>query len=399
MNTAINTISLSDTDRHWMTRALQLAARGLFTVSPNPCVGCVIVKDGRNIGEGFHQQAGCAHAEVNALSGLSLEGAEGTQDATVYVTLEPCCHHGKTPPCTSALINAKVARVVVTQVDPNPLVSGQGIAQLRAAGITVDVVQALILQDKTEPLNLGFLQRMRGGLPLVRVKLAVSMDGRTALANGESQWLTGEAARQDVQYLRAQSCAIISSARTVLQDQARLTVRAEQWPNAYPTVPMMYSDQQGKVRQPLRVIVDRQQRMPIDHVFFQQPGRTLWCVAKQPAQIPERVDVLQVPFFDQNNGAQNNGLDLTFILRELAKRQCNEVLVEAGPRLASGFLEHNLVDEIYIYMAPLILGDQAKPLFYTQLEALNQAKRWQLHSVDRIDNDVRLIWSRACLLD
>lgn len=392
---------LDEQDIHWLRQAWQLAARGLFTVSPNPCVGCVMVKDGRLLAEGFHQQAGGAHAEVNALKHLTLADSQG---ATVYVTLEPCCHQGKTPPCTQALINAQVARVVVAQVDPNPLVAGQGIAQLRAAGILVDVqavdvqaevaltdvVQTGLAQTEAQSLNRGFFQRMRKGLPRVRIKMAASMDGRTALANGESQWLTGAAARQDVQYLRAQSCAIISSAATVLADHARLTVRPDTWPIAYPPVPMAYADQQGQVRQPLRVIVDAKRRLPIDHPIFQQPGRSLWCVAQPFCLSAANVDVLAVPLLD--NQLQADGLDLAFILRELAKRQCNEVLIEAGPRLASSFLAQQLVDEIWLYQAPLLLGDSAKPLFYAQLEQLNQAKRWSLHSVARFDQDVRLIW-------
>jgi diaminohydroxyphosphoribosylaminopyrimidine deaminase/5-amino-6-(5-phosphoribosylamino)uracil reductase len=415
--------TLNEHDRHWLGHAWQLAQRGLFTVSPNPCVGCVIVKDGRLLAEGFHQQAGGAHAEVNALQNLSLADSQG---ATLYVTLEPCCHQGKTPPCTQALIRAKLARVVVAQIDPNPLVAGQGIAQLRAAGICVDVqtavvqtgivqtgivqtgivqtgivqtgiVQTGIAQTEAQSLNRGFFQRMRTGLPRVRIKMAASMDGRTALANGESQWLTGAAARQDVQYLRAQSCAIISSAATVLADHARLTVRPDTWPIAYPPVPMAYADQQGHVRQPLRVIVDAKRRLPIDHPIFQQHGRTLWCVAQPFSPSAPNVDVLPVPLLDDE--WQADGLDLAFILRELAKRQCNEVLIEAGPRLASSFLAQQWVDEIWLYQAPLILGDQAKPLFYTQLEQLSQAKRWSLHSVDRFDQDVRLIWSRSCLPD
>ena len=299
-----NASPLNTTDRHWLAHAWQLAQRGLFTVSPNPCVGCVIVKDGRLLAEGFHQQAGCAHSEINALKNLTISD---TQGATVYVTLEPCCHQGKTPPCTQALINANVARVVVAQIDPNPLVAGQGVAQLRAAGICVDVqavdvqavdvqsndVQTDVLQPVAQSLNRGFMQRMRTGLPRVRIKMAASMDGRTALANGESQWLTGAAARQDVQYLRAQSCAIISSAATVLADHARLTVRPDAWPIAYPSVPMAYADQQGQVRQPLRVIVDAKRRLPIDHPIFQQPGRTLWCVAQPPT--PSTTQPLDYP--------------------------------------------------------------------------------------------------------
>jgi diaminohydroxyphosphoribosylaminopyrimidine deaminase/5-amino-6-(5-phosphoribosylamino)uracil reductase len=376
----------NQTDLHWMAHALKLAERGRFTVSPNPCVGCVIIQHDQLIGEGFHQQAGCAHAEINALAGLPIEATRG---ATVYVTLEPCCHHGRTPPCTQALIAAQIKRVVIAQRDPNPLVAGQGIAQLRQAGIEVDIG---VMQAQAEQLNRGFLQRMRSGLPRITVKMAASLDGRTALANGQSQWITGEASRQDVQYLRAQSCAIISSAATVLNDNARLTVRPQQWPDAYPSVPVDYPYQQQRVRQPLRVILDRTQRLPLEHAIFSQPGRTLWCVADIPKQLPDRVDYLQVPVI-------HDQLDLHFIVQALAQRQCNEVLVEAGPQLASSFIQQNLVDDICVYLAPIILGDQAKPLFYAQLDALSQAKRWQLQSMTRIDDDVRLTWSRLCSPD
>jgi len=320
-----------------MSRALQLAERGLFTTDPNPRVGCVIVKDSQIVGEGWHQRAGEGHAEVNALKDAGLHA----KYADCYVTLEPCSHFGRTPPCADALINAGVRRVFIAMMDPNPRVAGSGIARLEAAGIEVTVG---ILREQAEKLNLGFCQRMRIGRPYVRSKMAMSVDGRTAMASGESKWITGTAARQDVQKLRARSSAILTGIGTVIADNPALSVRPEGW---YP---------QQTIRQPLRVVVDSQLRMPTDAKIFADNAKVLiaTCIA---ATTISQAEVCNLP-------SDNNGVDLSALMTELAKREINEVMVEAGSRLNGALLAAGLIDELVVYMAAKIMGDGAKGLFY-----------------------------------
>ncbi|MCH8544149.1 MAG: bifunctional diaminohydroxyphosphoribosylaminopyrimidine deaminase/5-amino-6-(5-phosphoribosylamino)uracil reductase RibD [Alcanivorax sp.] len=330
-----------DTDRRHMSRALRLARRGRFTTDPNPRVGCVLVQQGSVVGEGWHERAGEPHAERHALS-MAGEQARG---ATCYVTLEPCSHTGRTGPCADALVAAGVARVVVAMGDPNPLVSGRGLEILESAGIDVTCG---ILEAEARALNPGFIQRMETGRPLVRVKLAMSLDGRTAMASGESQWITGAAAREDVQQLRARSSAIVSGIGTVLADQPAFTVRPESWQHAeYPALP---------VRQPLRVVMDRHARTPVDAAVVTGPGECLILCADEADA--EAVSALRAA----GAAVQQGDWHPAAVLAALGQRGCNEVLVESGPVLAGAFVTAGCVDELVLYMAPALLGDGARPL-------------------------------------
>lgn len=354
-------------DSQWMAHALQLAERGLYTTSPNPRVGCLLVKDGQVIGEGWHERAGEPHAEVHALrtAGKSAHGA------TAYVTLEPCSHHGRTPPCTDALIAAGVSRVVTAVQDPNPKVAGQGIAQLRAAGIQVECG---LMETAARELNIGFFSRMTRGLPWVRSKIAASIDGRTALANGTSQWITGEAARRDVQHWRARSCAVLTGIGTVLADDPQLNVRGED-----ATV----------VRQPLRVVLDGELRMAPAAKMMQGAGGLIYTVStdtnKQSALQARGAEVVVLP----GSGAR---VDLSAVLCDLAQRGINEVLVEAGCTLNGALLKAGLVDELVLYLAPQLLGDMARGIANLgELTQLDQRVELAWQDVRNVGNDLRII--------
>ena len=327
------------THEHFMARALQLAERGLFTTDPNPRVGCVIVKDGDVVGEGWHQRTGEAHAEVNALA----DAGDQANGADCYVTLEPCSHFGRTPPCADALIRAGVNRVFIAMADPNPIVSGNGINRLKDAGIAVTVG---LLEQQAEGLNPGFCQRMRSGRPYVRSKIAMSLDGRTAMASGESQWITGPDARQDVQKLRARSSAILTGIGTVLKDDPALTVRPEgDW---YP--------EDEAISQPLRVVVDSQLQIPTQARVFNNDNKVL-IASTLNAPLASIMDILTLPVHD-------NQVDLNALMAALAEREINEVTVEAGAVLNGALLRAGLIDELVIYMAPKLMGDSAKGLFH-----------------------------------
>lgn len=330
-------MSFSGDDARHMARALVLAARGLYTTDPNPRVGCVLVKDGQVVGEGWHERAGEPHAEVHALraAGAAARGA------TAYVTLEPCCHHGRTPPCTRALMEAGVARVVAAMPDPNPRVARQGVAELERAGIRVEIG---LLAAEAERLNPGFVSRMTRGRPYVRVKLAASLDGRTALASGESKWITGESARADVQRLRARSSAILTGVGTVLADDPSLTVR----------------DVEIK-RQPLRVVVDGNLSMRADARLLRLPGKTLVVTAADDADYAE--PLLEAGAEVMVLAAGAGRVDLALLMQDLAVREVNELLVEAGATVCGALLEAGLVDELVLYLAPHLLGSSARGLF------------------------------------
>lgn len=359
-------------DHAHMAHALQLAARGLYTAHPNPRVGCVIVRDSEIVGAGWHQHTGGPHAEIHALQ----QAGERARGATAYVTLEPCCHHGRTPPCTDALINAGISRVVAAMHDPNPRVAGEGLKLLAGAGITVE---SGLLQAAAEKLNRGFIMRMRSGRPFVRVKLAMTLDGRTATASGESKWITGEAARADAQRLRAESSAILTGINTVLADDPQLTVRlAEEHLN------------------PLRVVLDTRLRMPPGARMLQEPGRTLILTAdgdgtKHAALAQAGATVARLPH-------GTGGIDLPAALRTLAaEHEVNEVLVEAGPLLSGALLSAGLADELVIYMAPMLLGDSARGLMRLQpdIEQLMQRIALDIVEMRPVGHDWRITAHRA----
>ena len=365
----------SSADQQYMQRANQLARRGQYTTAPNPNVGCVLVKDGQIIGEGWHVRAGEGHAEVNAIA--SVNDPAAVVGCTAYVTLEPCNHTGRTGPCTEALVSAGVARVVVAMDDPNPLVAGSGTARLRQAGITVD---SGLFGDEAAALNPGYIKRMRTGLPRVRLKMAASLDGRTAMANGESQWITGAAARGDVQCLRAASGAIVTGIGTVLSDDPSLTVRADQLP--------LENAASVAARQPLRVVLDSQLRLPSSAKLLQQPGQT--AVVCGDVSLLDRVTntfpaatLLACP-----DG--HGGIDLLKLLRWLGEQQINEVLVEAGATLAGAFWQQGLVDLLTVYIAPVLLGSAARPLLELPFDRMAEAQRLQVVDWRPVGDDWRI---------
>ena len=348
-------------DHAHMARALQLAAQGLYTTTPNPRVGCVIVKDDCIVGEGWHEHAGTPHAEIHALKAAG--GA--ARGATVYVTLEPCSHHGRTPPCAESLIRAGVARVVAAMNDPNPLVAGGGIDMLTLAGIQAEVG---LMENEARALNPGFISRMTRQRPWVRLKTASTLDGKTALSNGQSQWITGEAARADVQKLRARACAILTGSGTVLDDNPRMNVRDF-----------------DIGRQPLRVIVDSTLRTPADAAIL---PALIACHHADPvaraALEQAGAEVIELP-------GTGDRVDLVALLTLLSQRGINELHVEAGAALNGALLAAGLVDEWVAYMAPMAVGNDARGLFdQPPLASLADATRFRLSDVRQIGDDLRL---------
>ncbi|MHB0765344.1 bifunctional diaminohydroxyphosphoribosylaminopyrimidine deaminase/5-amino-6-(5-phosphoribosylamino)uracil reductase RibD [Stutzerimonas sp. NM35] len=364
---------MSMSDQAWMAHALRLARQGLYSTHPNPRVGCVIVKNDELIGEGWHVRAGEPHAEVHALR----QAGERACGATAYVTLEPCSHHGRTPPCAEALVTAGVARVVAAMRDPNPLVAGRGLERLRSAGIEV---ASGILEDEARELNIGFVKRMESGLPFLRAKLAMSLDGRTAMASGESQWITGPAARAEVQRLRAHSSVVLTGADTVLMDDARLTVRAaELGLDAGQTALALQ-------RPPLRVLVDGRQRVPLDAPFF-QAGPALVASASG-----ERAEAYRAAGHELLTLTSGQGrVDLPVLLATLAERGANEVLLEAGPRLAGAFAALGLIDEYQIFVAAKFLGSSARPLLDLPLERMSEARALRIEDIRAFGDDWRIV--------
>jgi len=360
-------------DTRMMARALQLARRGRFWAMPNPHVGCVLTRAGAIIGEGCTRPAGGNHAEIEA-----LHAAGDARGACAYVTLEPCSHRGRTGPCADALLTAGITRVVAAMVDPNPRVSGQGLAKLRDAGVEV---QCGLLEDQARQVNPGFIARMTRGRGRVRAKLAMSLDGRTAMASGESQWITGAAARRDVQRLRAMSCAVVTGVETVLADDCALTVRQSE---------LGLPAEQARLaaaRQPLRVVLDSRLRTPATARVLAADAPTLLChdasVSLRPELVATGAEVLALA----RTGA---GLDLAGLMAELAARQCNEILVESGPRLAGSLLQAGLLDELIIYVAPLLLGNLARPLLELPLERMAQKVPLQVVDARRVGPDWRI---------
>ncbi|WP_130099186.1 bifunctional diaminohydroxyphosphoribosylaminopyrimidine deaminase/5-amino-6-(5-phosphoribosylamino)uracil reductase RibD [Siccibacter turicensis] len=365
-------------DEFYMARALRLAEQGIFTTHPNPRVGCVIVRDGEIVGEGFHYRAGEPHAEVHALR-MAGDKARG---ATAYVTLEPCSHHGRTPPCCEALIEAGVARVVAAMQDPNPQVAGRGLYRLQQAGI--EVSHGLMMSE-AEALNRGFLKRMRTGFPFIQLKMGASLDGRTAMASGESQWITSPQARRDVQRLRAQSHAILTSSATVLADDPALTVR---WGELDQPTRERYAE--SEVRQPLRIVLDSQSRVTPAHRIVNQPGETWLARPRADEQTwPTGVEQFIVP-------EHNGHLDLVLMMMQLGKRQINSIWVEAGATLAGVLLQAGLVDELIVYLAPKLLGDDARGLCRLPgLETLAAAPALKFSEVRQVGPDLCLHLTHA----
>ncbi|MCP4210648.1 MAG: bifunctional diaminohydroxyphosphoribosylaminopyrimidine deaminase/5-amino-6-(5-phosphoribosylamino)uracil reductase RibD [Halieaceae bacterium] len=362
----------SPTDISYMARALQLARRGRYSCMPNPHVGCVLARAGEVIGEGHTRPAGGNHAEIEA-----LQAAGNAQGATAYVTLEPCSHQGKTGPCADALVKAGVVRVVASMTDPNPEVAGQGLARLRAAGIAVECG---VLEKEARALNPGFIARMSRGRGRVRAKLAMSLDGRTAMASGESQWITSAAARQDVQRLRAGSCAVLTGIGTVLSDDCALTVRPVEL-----GLPPEQADL-ACLRQPLRVVLDSRLQTPPDARVLAGDAPTYLChsaaVSASTALQATGASFLSLP---QGEG----GLAFSALFSFLAEQQCNEILVESGPRLAGALLQAGYLDELIVYMAPALMGSQARPLLQLPLDEMAEKVPLTFIDVRTVGKDIR----------
>ena len=358
--------SFTAADCEYMARALQLARLGVYTAHPNPRVGCVLVKDGKIVGEGWHRKTGEAHAEVAALE----DAGANASGATTYVTLEPCSHQGKTPPCADALIAAGVADVVAAMVDPNDKVSGNGHSALEGAGISV---RTGLMQEEAAALNEGFLSRMQRGRPLVRLKIAASLDGRTAMANGESQWITGAAARDDVQRLRAASGAVMVGIGTVLADDPGLNVRRD--------------DLDNDGMQPLRVVLDSNLQMPASARMLSLPGATLVLGTQDSERSVLEAAGASVQLVDEHD----NGVDLTAVMSKLADLEINDVLVEAGPTLAGSILASDLVDELVIYQAPHIMGSESRGMFTTpNWRKIDQRLNLEIVDVRKIGTDLKI---------
>ncbi|GAA6185620.1 bifunctional diaminohydroxyphosphoribosylaminopyrimidine deaminase/5-amino-6-(5-phosphoribosylamino)uracil reductase RibD [Aliiglaciecola sp. NS0011-25] len=365
--------NFSNLDHHLMSIALKLASKGQFTTTPNPNVGCVIAnQNGDVLGQGWHHKAGTPHAEVHALK----QAGDKALGATAYVTLEPCSHFGKTPPCADALIYAGVKRVVAAMVDPNPKVAGSGLKRLSEQGI--DVSHGL-MTEQAELLNRGFIKRMKYNRPWLTVKLAASLDGKTALANGHSQWITGAAARSDVQEHRARSCAILSGSGTVLADNPSLNVRYNELSHAKTWIT------ESELRQPLRIILDGKNQLTDNLKMFDLDGRNLIINRKHNPSIRASVEQVQI-------NSLGNKLDLQAMLQILSERQLNEVWVEAGGRLAGALVQQDLVDELILYQAPKLLGDKGQNLFVMdELTQMNQAKMLRWSTVRMVGNDLKMV--------
>lgn len=364
-------MSFTELDHQYMVRAIELAFEGRFTTAPNPNVGSVIVRDGEIVGEGYHRQAGGPHAEVFALR----QAEHLALGATCYVTLEPCSHYGRTGPCALALVNAGVKKVIVAMLDPNPLVAGRGIQILQDAGIEVQVG---LLEEQARALNPGFLSRMERQKPYIRLKLATSLDGRIALSNGKSQWISSAESRSDVQLMRAQAHAILSTATTVLADNARLTVRAEGL-----AIPFL---DDGSVRQPIRVILDRSLKLSGHELLFSQNGPIVLVHDKQFNAGFEHPHVRFIAL-----DSDESGLDLNELMSVLAKEQINDLWVEAGAVLAGSLWQAGLVDELIVYQAPVLLGDKAKAMLQLpNYSELCEAQHFVWTSVQAMGPDLKL---------
>jgi len=365
-------------DHQYMVRALQLAARGSYTTRPNPCVGCVIVRDNEVVGEGWHQRAGGPHAEVDALA----RAGDRARGATVYVTLEPCCHHGRTPPCTEALINAGVRRVVAAMPDPNPAVAGQGIERLRAAGITVETGMC---ESQAGGLNPGHIMHAIAGRPYVRCKIATTLDGHSATATGESKWITSAEARRDVQRFRARSSAIMTGSGTLLADDPRLDVRAND---------LIDTDQEvavNTIEPPWRIIIDSGLKTPSTASVFSTPGRILIASAGNGPDDARR-QLLQKGAMISDFPGSTGRVELTSVMKYVSGLQINEVLLEAGPTLNGAMLQAGLIDEFIFYVAPRLLGDTGRGLFHLPgLDSMKDIIDLDISDIRPVGRDWRII--------
>ncbi|WMS86669.1 bifunctional diaminohydroxyphosphoribosylaminopyrimidine deaminase/5-amino-6-(5-phosphoribosylamino)uracil reductase RibD [Pleionea litopenaei] len=360
----------SSFDSAMMARALRLAEKGVYLARPNPRVGCVLTRDERVIGEGYHRVFGQAHAEIEALRQVD----DSARGATAYVTLEPCAHQGKTGPCALALIEAGVTRVVCAMRDPNPRVDGGGFALLQDAGVQVD---SGLMESEARALNPGFIKRMTQNLPRVTVKLAQSLDGRTAMASGESQWITGPAARLDVQRMRASSDAIMTGSGTFLADNPSLNVRSELWDK------LDNQPDWDLFRQPLRVLIDRQGQANLAQKFFRIDSPIWWVTDSQKALTEQDLShVTRLPWTE--------AVGIRGVLKQLADAQCNDVMVEAGSRLAGVLLQQGFVDELVIYQAAKIMGSTARPLVEWPMDKMEQAQPLKLLDCRHLGEDLRL---------
>jgi diaminohydroxyphosphoribosylaminopyrimidine deaminase/5-amino-6-(5-phosphoribosylamino)uracil reductase len=382
-------VSFSPFDHQCMATALKLAARGLFSPHPNPRVGCVITKGQNILGRGWHEFAGGPHAEIAALR----DAGEDVKGSTAYITLEPCSHHGRTPPCTEALLSAGISRVVVASADPNPQVNGQGVKKLRNAGLTVDTG---LMADQAEALNPGFFMRMRIGRPWVRVKSAISLDGRTALLNGESKWISSEASRRDVQKWRARSAAVLTGIGTVLADNPAMNVRLDRkngknWQpgqNEQNWQPGRHGqDGQAPSRQPLRIIADSRWRIPPGSRILADPATAIIAGTRDVAVPPELAatgaQCISLP-------ARAGRTDLVALFSRLAEMELNEIQVEAGAHLCGALLKDRLVDELLIYQAPQLIGEGGPgPFNFGPLESMDERTHLKLLETRRLGNDWR----------
>ena len=361
-------------DHAYMAQALRLAEKGIYTTRINPRVGCVIVREDEVVGEGFHQYPGQAHAEINALE----DAAGQTENATVYVNLEPCAHFGKTPPCIEALIAAKISRVVVAMQDPNPLINGKGLTYLKSNGIETE---CNILKSEAEELNKGFIQRVTTGRPYVTVKSAISLDGKTALQSGESNWISSDESRLDVQKLRARSCAIITGIDTVLADNPRLTVRLSNQELGL----------EQNIQQPTRVVLDTHLRIPIDAQVLNSPKEVLIYTVSKDSKKLEKLRAQNIEVVKVEQSQSGNNIDLNTVMQDLAKREINEVLVESGPTLVGSLLDKKLVDEMIIYIAPHILGESSKSLAkLDSISTMQDRVNFQICQTRKVGQDIKL---------
>ena len=371
----------SHADHKFMQQAIELAKKGLYSTKPNPAVGCVLVKNGQIVGTGYHKQAGLLHAERVAIANAGNQA----QGATAYVTLEPCAHYGKTPPCVDGLIEAGIVRVVVAMQDPNPLVSGQGIIKLQQANIKVQVG---LLSIEASALNKGFIQVMQIKRPFVRVKMASSLDGRTAMQSGESQWITGPESREEVHKLRALSGAIITGIGTVLADDPSLTVRLDK-------ASLTNMNLDADACHPLRIVLDPNLSMPLDAKMLSAPGRTVLMTTKDAVDRDSTIveNLMQVGAELVAVSSIDDHLDIHSILEYLTQEESiNDVLVESGAIVAGAFIQSGTVNELHCYIAPILMGDVAKPMFFLPgLDSMAKTIKFEIASSQTFGKDIRLI--------